>query len=127
MNLGNFETFQSLVKNQNVNMADEETGRTALHYAAEMGNENFVDFLLKNGANVDITDKEGVSVLHFAALNSNYLDVKILWVVFNFVISHYIDNEKVLDMLINNEKLINKTTKKGNTPAHLAALNSKYR
>lgn len=38
------------------------------------------------------------------------------------------DNEKVLDMLINNDKLINQADKKGNnTPAHLAALNSKYR
>lgn len=76
MNLGNFETFQGLIKSENVNMADSVTGRTALHHAAEIGNENFIDFLLKNGANVDITDKEGVSVLHFAALNSNYLNVQ---------------------------------------------------
>lgn len=73
MNLGNFETFQGLIKSENVNMADEKTGRTALHHAAEFANENFIDFLLKNGANVDITDKEGVSVLHVAALNSNYI------------------------------------------------------
>lgn len=30
--------------------------------------------LLKNGANVETTDKEEVSVLYFAALNSNYLN-----------------------------------------------------
>lgn len=85
MHLGNFETFQGLIKSEYVNMADDKTGRTALHHAAEIGNEHFIDFLLKNGANVDITDNEGVSVLHFAALNSNLFECTRTWrlMVFN--------------------------------------------
>ena len=34
-------------------------GQTALHLACELGNEKIINFLVENGANVDIRDNKG--------------------------------------------------------------------
>jgi ankyrin repeat protein len=50
----------------------DETGRTALHRAAENGHAEVVDILLRNGATVDVKEtKFGQTSLHLAALNGH--------------------------------------------------------
>jgi ankyrin repeat protein len=50
----------------------DESGRTALHRAAENGHDEVVDILLKNGATVDAKEtKFGQTSLHLAALNGH--------------------------------------------------------
>jgi ankyrin repeat protein len=48
-------------------------GSTALMYAANKGNVNIISYLLKNGADVHFTDKEGNTVLS-AAKEGNHPD-----------------------------------------------------
>ena len=45
----------------------DETGRTALHYAAFSGNSECVYHLLQSGANPNIKDKQGLTPLHVTA------------------------------------------------------------
>jgi ankyrin repeat protein len=40
---------------------------TALHAASHQGHQTVVAILLKAGAKVDITDKDGDTAIHFAA------------------------------------------------------------
>jgi ankyrin repeat protein len=42
-------------------------GYTPLHIAAYRGHENIIDFLLQNGASMQITDQYGYNALHWAA------------------------------------------------------------
>jgi ankyrin repeat protein/ABC-type transporter Mla MlaB component len=44
--------------------------RTALHFASELDDDVIVKFLLKKGANINLTDKHGQNALHFAFKNS---------------------------------------------------------
>lgn len=86
---------QDMINNRSVNTADDR-GRTALHLAAEKGswiferwirritNESLssgdgrmVDLLIQVGADVNIVDNGGVSALHYAALNSNFLSFQL--------------------------------------------------
>lgn len=51
--------------------------RTPLFSAAGCGNSMMTDFLLKQGADVDIPDEHGNSVLHVAAGESHATVVKV--------------------------------------------------
>ncbi|XP_014237914.1 tankyrase-2-like [Trichogramma pretiosum] len=44
--------------------AQDESGKTALHYALELRRERSAEFLLKNGANPSLADKYGLTPLH---------------------------------------------------------------
>ena len=50
---------------------------TALHRAAASKDTKMIEFLLQNGADVNATDKKGLTPLHFMALNGNNGDLKI--------------------------------------------------
>ena len=45
----------------------DDGSRSALHYAAGIGNERTTELLLANGAEVDLKDKDGYTPLHIAA------------------------------------------------------------
>lgn len=56
-----------LVENgANINMQDS-FGKTALHYAAEMGKYRCIPFLLQKGASIDVTDSNHKTALDLAA------------------------------------------------------------
>jgi palmitoyltransferase len=44
-----------------------EQGYTALHYASYRGNIDITKLLIECGANIDITNKRGLNVLHMSA------------------------------------------------------------
>lgn len=57
---------------------DEENGITPLHYAAMLGKEASVSFLIKNGANVNIHDVAGRTPLHYAVLQKKIVILHML-------------------------------------------------
>ena len=50
-----------------VNYASADSGNTALHLASKIGHIAIVDFLLKNGADPDLCNIDGLSALNFAS------------------------------------------------------------
>jgi ankyrin repeat protein len=52
------------------NLDEQDTnGQTALHIAAEYGNDIFIDIILKKGGNPNLKDNNGQTPLHIAASN----------------------------------------------------------
>jgi len=47
----------------------DNNGQTALHLAAEYGNNIFIDIILKKGGNPNLKDNNGQTPLHIAASN----------------------------------------------------------
>ena len=61
----------------NVNYSDE-TGQTALHLAADKGNTEVVQLLLKSGGNVNAADHDGISVLQAAVIAGHVATCQLL-------------------------------------------------
>ncbi|MBI5226309.1 ankyrin repeat domain-containing protein [Candidatus Micrarchaeota archaeon] len=59
--------FSDIKKLKAATKTTDEQGKTALHIASEKGHENFADFLIEAGANVNVADKLGHTPLHAAA------------------------------------------------------------
>ena len=58
----------------------DNLGRTALHYAAELGQDDSLDFLLNAGADPNIAEKDtGRTAMHLAIENGQFNSVQILW------------------------------------------------
>ena len=69
-NEGNVSQLETLIQEQkikNVNIPDE-SGQTALHFAADRGHINCVSTLIQFGANVNASDIDGISVLQSAVI-----------------------------------------------------------
>ena len=62
-----FDACTKLIKAGAVVNTQDDTGRTALHYAVRSGNFELSKFLIKNGAQVDLKNKNGWTSLHCAA------------------------------------------------------------
>lgn len=59
---------EMLVKRGNIDITYvDDDGRSALHYASELGMISLVKFLTEQGADLNYTDKWGQTALHFAA------------------------------------------------------------
>jgi hypothetical protein len=54
-----------------INCQAELDGRTALHVAAERGDDELVAFLLHNKADVSVSDRLGLTPLHYAAASDS--------------------------------------------------------
>lgn len=63
---GNSEAVYALVNAQNVNSIDD-SGKTALHFAATYDLDDIAKILIKHGANVNAIDRELNTPLHLAA------------------------------------------------------------
>ena len=72
--LGNTDAIQLLINaGVNVNSVDEVTGRTALHFAVELGEmgADVVELLIKNGSLLDVLDGNGLTPIHLASTVEN--------------------------------------------------------
>ncbi|RXN03525.1 ankyrin repeat and death domain-containing 1B [Labeo rohita] len=122
----------------NVN-AKNVNGRTALHYAVAFRNVEAVDMLLRRRAKLDLQDKEGLNMMHCAAMN-NHTDI-VAYIVDDLQIGELDKKDqygnrpfalaaahgcvRMLEMLM--EESYNMATMEeneaGDTPLHLAAKN----
>ena len=65
----------------NIDMVDDWTGKTALHYAAEYGHLEIAELLLNNGADVNRRDDDKATPLYFAAAGG-FLEVARLLLIY---------------------------------------------
>ncbi|XP_063073493.1 myotrophin [Engraulis encrasicolus] len=74
---GDMEEVKSLVKDEDVNRT-LEGGRKPLHYAADCGHREVVEFLVSRGADVNAADKHGITPLLSAIYEGHLSCVKLL-------------------------------------------------
>jgi ankyrin repeat protein len=100
----NIEKAKELIdKGANINYQKND-GRTALSMASDMGLEpqvELVDFLLKNGADVNIPDDSGYAPLHYSTRIGSWI--------------------KITELLVKNGADVNAKQFLGLTPFHFAA------
>jgi ankyrin repeat protein/WD40 repeat protein len=95
-------------------------GKTLLHYAVSIVNNDFFKLLIQNGADVNIKDKNKRSPFQYL------LDRQISWDLNErfFYNSEIKINWDMIDLFINNHADINARNKDGNTPLLLAGKDS---
>jgi ankyrin repeat protein len=81
--------------------------RTALHYASELNDDVIVKVLLEQGANINLTDKNGQNALHIALQNSEV-------------------NMRIIKLLIDKGIDVETKDKKGRTPLHFCCSRLHY-
>ncbi len=128
---GEVEKMKALMP-MDLNIQDNE-GRTALSLVSELelGKKNScIKWLLENGANINIADKEGRLPLHYGAsmgyTNTHYLiptDINIQDNEGRTALSYAVEKEKVtVNQLLDKGADINIADEKGNLPLHYAAM-----
>jgi hypothetical protein len=73
--LGNIDRVNQLLDQDGI---PDQTGKTALHWAAAQGNDQLVRLLLDHGFAIDAQDLHGHTPLHLAARNGNLSTVNFL-------------------------------------------------
>jgi ankyrin repeat protein len=81
--------------------------RTALHYASELNDDVIVKVLLEQGANINLTDKNGQNALHIALQNSEV-------------------NMRIIKLLIDKGIDVETKDQKGKTPLHFCCSRLHY-
>ncbi|TNM91619.1 myotrophin [Takifugu rubripes] len=78
LNTGDLDEVKSkLVTAEDVNRT-LDTGRKPLHIVADFGQKEVMEFLISTGANVNATDKHGLTPLICACLENHVACVKLL-------------------------------------------------
>ncbi|XP_037040551.1 myotrophin [Bradysia coprophila] len=75
---GELNTVKDVVENQNFDVNYEIASRYPLHYAADYGQTNVLDYLLTKGANVDAVDKHGITPILAAIWEGHTACVQLL-------------------------------------------------
>lgn len=136
--LKNHLNIMNILMPKNINLKDK-TGRTALSWAAEAGNEKAVKFLLENKANRNIEDANKRLPFHYAAKEGQLAILEVLIPKFpktvnakdsegrtalSLAASNRIvkDINNTLDFLLKHGAKKSISDKKGNIPFHYAAL-----
>lgn len=115
---------------------NEEKNTTPLHIAVQEGSAEICEFLLKEGATIEVQDFEGLTPLHWAARKSN-LEITRLLLAYGANINAKTNNKRMTALyfaamkgnieivkLLINTKIV---TKSGHsTPLHWAAINGHY-
>jgi ankyrin repeat protein len=64
--------------NININYKDEKSGKTSLHYAVQNDNDDIVNIIIENNANINELDNYGNTPLHLALENNNKVIIRAL-------------------------------------------------
>ena len=99
-----------------VNAAHKDTGRTALHWAAELARADKATLLLTHGADVDARDNEGRTPLHVAA-GDRVGDAK----------ASHPTTKELVTLLIKHKAAVNARDNDGWTPLDCASLRRRSR
>ena len=77
--VGDLDTLKRLVnQNKKILLEKDDLQRSLLYLAARNGFFNICEFLLKNGANINETQKDGSTPLHGAAFYNQEIIVQLL-------------------------------------------------
>ncbi|XP_034935603.1 myotrophin [Chelonus insularis] len=75
---GDLDQVRDIVENKNIDVNALIDGRVPLHYAADYGQYEVIRYLMEKGADANMVDKHGISVL-LAAIWEGHTDcVKLL-------------------------------------------------
>jgi len=75
---GDIEAVKDIVENKKINVNAQIDGRVPLHYAADYGQVDVLTYLLDKGADPNVLDKHGISVVLAAIWEGHTECVKIL-------------------------------------------------
>ena len=70
--IAELKEFLSSRSTWNINIAESETGNTALHYASANGHLEMVEFLISLESNLNIQNEQGNTPSHWACLNGQF-------------------------------------------------------
>ncbi|KFW80884.1 Serine/threonine-protein phosphatase 6 regulatory ankyrin repeat subunit C, partial [Manacus vitellinus] len=115
---GSYQCTMTLVTaGGSINEADCK-GCTPLHYAAASDTyRSCLEFLLDNGADPSLRDKQGYTAVHYAAAYGNRQNLELLWITYEFVLLLL----QLLEMSFNCLEDVESTIPV--SPLHLAAYN----
>lgn len=103
-----------LKKNKELISEQDEYGNTALHIAAQKGDVEVCELLLKHGANLTLANKSGQNPLHMAVGRGSLETAKII----------YKRNQEVT--YEHNQEIVKAKDKNGSTILHIAIENRRY-
>ncbi|XP_054714590.1 myotrophin-like [Uloborus diversus] len=75
---GDLDQVKDFVENQGVDINASIDGRLPIHYAADYGQKEVLNYLIDKGANIDAKDKYGISALLAAIWEGHTSCVKLM-------------------------------------------------
>ncbi|XP_035232480.1 myotrophin-like isoform X1 [Stegodyphus dumicola] len=75
---GDLDQVKDFVENQGVDINASIDGRLPIHYAADYGQKDVLNYLIDKGANIDAKDKYGISALLAAIWEGHTSCVKLM-------------------------------------------------
>ncbi|XP_059179268.1 myotrophin-like [Physella acuta] len=75
---GELNDIKTLVEKEGVNVNKEIQGRLPLHYAADYGQTEVIEYLISKGAKVNAPDKYGITPLLSAIFEGHTASVRLL-------------------------------------------------
>lgn len=75
---GELDDLKTAIESQNFEINQDINGRTLLHYAADYGQTEVVDYLISKGADVNALDKHGITAILAAIWEGHTTCVKLL-------------------------------------------------
>ncbi|HNO23753.1 MAG TPA: ankyrin repeat domain-containing protein, partial [Leptospiraceae bacterium] len=132
---GDFPRLQLLQKRgADLKLKDRKTGKFLLHYGAENNQSEIIEFLLKEGLETDLPDKEGRTPLFYAMKDSHIRTQEILYgrgsdlhrkTKSGSALLHYAAMNgaaKTIESLIRKKMRVDEKDSAGNTALHTAAM-----